>query len=151
LGGKDITIEPQREFVSRMLGVNLLTVLDLLQAFPMPGKLKPWERDRLVLKTLQALDHRYASPYQRRIEYPISPETPEPDRTELEALVSRLPHSGVPDTIAYLTEDEVLGAITDLEALGFDRGSVQDLFSRPQASPRDIDYYRFSLVREKYS
>jgi hypothetical protein len=149
LGGQDITIEPQREFVSRMLSVNIVTVLDLLQTYPSPGKLKPWELDRLTLKTLQALDRVYASPYQRKIDYPVRPETPEPDRADLEALVNRLPPSGVPDTIAYLTEDEVLGAITDLEALGFDRGSVQELFSRPPGNPRDIDYYRFSLVREK--
>lgn len=151
LGSSDITIEPQMDFVSRMLGVNIVTVLDLLHTYPSPGKLKPWELDRLTLKTLQALDKVYVSLYQRKIDFPIRPDTSEPDRVELEALVSGLPPLGVPDTIAYLTEDEVLGAITDLEALGFDRGSVQELFSRTPGSAREIDYYRFSLVREKYS
>lgn len=151
LGGEDITIEPQKEFVSRMLGVNLLTVLDLLQVLPTPGRMQPWERDRVLLKILQALGKGYVSPYQRKIEYSLSPETPPTERVELEAILNGLSLSGVPDTIAYLTEDEVLGAITELEALGFERGSVQALFSRPLAGAREIDYYRFSLVREKKS
>lgn len=151
LGGSDITIEPQQEFVSRMLGRNLITVVDLLQAFPSPGKLKPWERDRLVLRTIQALDRVYASPYHRKIDYPIGPDIPEQDRSELEVLVNELPLSGLPDTIAYVAEDEVLGSITDLEALGFERGTVQELFSGRSGSAREIDYYRFSLGREKKS
>jgi hypothetical protein len=151
LGSQEITIEPQREFVSRMLGVNVLTVLDLLQVFPTPGRMKPWERDRVLLKILQALGQGYRSPYQRKIEYSLSPQTPEAERLELESILNGLPLSGVPDTIAYLTEEEVLRAITDLEGLGFDRESVQALFSRPTANARDIDYYRFSLVQEKKS
>jgi hypothetical protein len=49
----------------------------------------------------------------------------------------------VPDTIAYLSEEEVLGAITDLEALGFERVRVQEVLAA--GLPRDIDYYRFSF------
>ena len=146
LGSQAITIEPQREYVSRMLGVNLVTVVDLLDTYPSPGTLKPWERDRLTLKTLQALDTVYTSPYQRKIDYPIQPETPEPGRTEMTALLSALPLAGVPDTIAYLSEEEVLGAITDLEALGFERAGIQEILRRPAGIGREIEYARFSLL-----
>src|SRR5438034_1148397 len=39
LGIKEIAIEPQQEFVSRMLGVNVLTVVDLLEAYHSLGRL----------------------------------------------------------------------------------------------------------------
>ena len=151
LGVKDIAVEPQREFVSRMLGLNLITLVDLLDAHPSPGKLKAWERDRLVLNTIRALSVVYQSPYQRKIDYPIRPETPEPERSEMIALLDHLPLAGVPDTIAYLSEEEALGAYTELEALGFERGGIQEVLSRPAGSGREIDYYRFSFVKEKYS
>ncbi|HEV8242865.1 MAG TPA: hypothetical protein VGQ07_02640, partial [Nitrospirales bacterium] len=95
------------------------------------------------LKTIQALDGAYRSPYRRTIDFPIRPETPEPDRAELQTLLQGLPPTGVPDTIAYLSEEEVLGAITDLEALGFERVRVQEVLAA--GLPRDIDYYRFSF------
>lgn len=144
LGVKDVTVEQQREFVSRMLGVNLVTVVDLLETYPSPRQLKPWEQDRLTLKTLKALDGRYRSPYSRTIDYPIRPDTPEPERAGMETLLKGLPMTGVPDTIAYLSEEEVLGAITDLEALGFERARVQDLLAA--GARREIEYHRFSFV-----
>ncbi len=143
VGVKEVTVEPQREFISRMLGLNLITVVDLLETYPSPRGLKPWEQDRLTLKTIQALDGVYRSPYRRTIDFPIRPETPEPDRAELQALLRRLPSTGLPDTIAYLSEEEVLGAITDLEALGFERVRFQEVLAA--GIPRDIDYYRFSF------
>lgn len=143
LGVREVTVEQQREFVSRMLGVNLVTVVDLLETYPSPRQLTPWEQDRLTLKTLKALDGRYRSPYSRTLDYPIRPDTPQAERAELEALLKGLPATGVPDTIAYLSEEEVLGAVTDLEALGFERGRIQDLLSA--GAGRDIEYYRFGF------
>ncbi len=145
LGGTELTIEPQRDFVSRLLGLHLVTVVDLMETYPFPGKLKPWEWDRLTLNTLRALDTVYKSPYLRRIDYPIRPETPEPDRTEMVSLLNDLPVTGVPDTIAYLSEEEVLGAFMELEALGFERASIQEMLAR--GPRRAIEYYRFSFSR----
>jgi hypothetical protein len=144
MGIKEVTVEPQREFVSRMLGLNLMTVVDLLETYPSPRTLKPWERDRLTLKTLKALDGAYRSPYSRTIDYPIRPDTPEPERAELAALLKEFPVTGVPDTIAYLSEEEVLGAVTDLEALGFERARIQELLAA--GAKREIEYYRFSFL-----
>jgi SAM-dependent methyltransferase len=144
LGVKAVTVEQQREFVSRMLGLNLLTVMDLLETYPSPRKLKPWEQDRLTLKTLKALDGRYRSPYSRTLDYPIRPDTPETERAETEALLNGFPATGVPDTIAYLSEEEVLGAITDLEALGFERARIQELLAA--GVRREIEYYRFAFL-----
>jgi hypothetical protein len=144
VGVKHVTVEPQREFVARMLGLNLITVVDLLETYPSPRMLKPWEQDRLTLKTLKALDGVYRSPYSRTIDYPIRPDTPEPERAELEALMKALPSTGVPDTIAYLSEEEILGAVTDLEALGFERVRIQELLAA--GVRRDVEYYRFAFL-----
>jgi len=144
LGVKEVTVERQREFVSRMLGLNLITVVDLLETYPSPRNLKLWEQDRLTLKTLKALDVGYQSPYSRTIDYPIRPDTPGPEQAELETLLKGLPATGVPDTIAYLSEEEVLGAVTDLEALGFERSRVQELLAG--GVRREIEYYRFSFL-----
>src|SRR5207249_3598046 len=111
LGIKEIAIEPQQEFVSRMLGVNVLTVVDLLETHPSLGRLRPWEQDRLLLQTLKALDGGYRSPYHRDIDFPIQAEMPDPQKRELQALLESLPPTGVPDTIAYLSEEEVLGVL----------------------------------------
>ncbi|HZC81812.1 MAG TPA: class I SAM-dependent methyltransferase, partial [Nitrospiraceae bacterium] len=146
LGIKDVTVEPQREFVSRMLGVNVLTVVDLLESHPSLGRLKPWERDRLILQTLEVLDGGYRSPYHRAIDFPIRAETPDPQKRESQALLESLPPTGVPDTIAYLSEEEVLGVITELEALGFERARVQETLA--VGPRRDIDYYRFSFLQK---
>ena len=96
------------------------------------------------MKTLKALDGRYRSPYSRTIDYPIGPDTPEPERAGLETLLKGLPATGVPDTIAYVSEEEVLGAVTDLEALGFERARIQAALAAD--ARRDIDYYRFSFL-----
>ncbi len=146
LGIKEIAIDPQREFVSRMLGVNVLTVVDLLETHPSLGRLRPWERDRLILQTLKALDGGYRSPYHRAIDFPIQAEMPDPQKRELQALLESLPPTGVPDTIAYLSEEEVMGVLPSLEALGFERARVQAILG---AGPRrDIDYSRFSFLQK---
>ncbi|TLY20637.1 MAG: class I SAM-dependent methyltransferase [Nitrospirae bacterium] len=146
LGITEVAVEPQREFASRVLGVTVLTMVDLLETHLSWGRLKPWDRDRLVLKTLKVLDIGYRSPYQRAIDFPIRTEIAEPQRQELQGLLESLPQRGVPDTIAYLSEEEVLGVITELDALGFERARVQETLA--VGPRRDIDYYRFSFVQK---
>src|SRR5437016_11317953 len=146
LGIEEIAIEPQQEFVSRMLGVSVLTVVDLLETHPLLGRLKSWEQDLLLLQTLKALDGSYRSPYHRAIDFPIRAEMPDPQKRELQTLQESLPPTGVPDTIAYLSEEEVLGVLPNLEALGFERALVQAILGA--APRRDIDYYRFSFFQK---
>ena len=146
VGITDISIEQQREYVSRMLGTNVIALVDLLNTYPFPGRLKAWERDRLILRTLKVLSTAYRSPYHRKLDYSIPPDTPEPERTEMMALLRELPPTGLPDIIAYLTEDEFLSVLPDLEALGFPREESQDLVRAAAGIRRDIDYFRFSLV-----
>src|SRR5438034_213593 len=118
LGIKEIAIEPQQEFVSRMLGVNVLTVVDLLETHPSLVRLKSWEQDRLLLQTLKALDGGYRSPYHRAIDFPIRAEMPDPQKREVQALLESLPPTGGPETVADLNEEQVLGGLLGLEVLG---------------------------------
>src|SRR5216684_6782156 len=76
LGVREVAIEPQRQFVSRMLGMTVLTVVDLLEAYPSLGRLKPWERDRLILQTLKALDRVIAPPITAPSTFPSRPRFP---------------------------------------------------------------------------
>src|SRR5213593_3710033 len=73
LGVKEVVIEPQRQFVSRMLGVTVLTVVDLLEAYPSLGRLKPWERDRLTLQTLRLWTEATAPPIAAPLSSPSGP------------------------------------------------------------------------------
>jgi hypothetical protein len=76
------------------------------------------------------------------MDFPLRQEMPEPERTELRALLSRMPARGIPDTVAYLSEDEVMGVLPDLEALGYDPEGIQMAF---RAAPRSVDYFHFFL------
>jgi len=137
LGIRDMVVEPQREFVGRNLGSNVMNVMDLLASHPYPPKGPLWEMDALILKTLQVLNKTYQSPYARTIEFPINPQAPDKERGELEALVGSLSKDGVPDTIAYLTESEIGKALPDLEALGFDAEGIKSMLQLP---PQPVDY-----------
>ena len=103
-----MTIESQREFVGRSLGTNVLTLMDLIATHPSAGtRMAPWEQDRLMLKTLRALNETYRSPYARHLDFPIPLEMPPEEREALQALVRSLTPTGIPDTVAYLTEEEL--------------------------------------------
>ncbi|MEK7236940.1 MAG: SAM-dependent methyltransferase, partial [Nitrospirota bacterium] len=76
-----MTIESQREFVGRSLGTNVLTLMDLIATHPSAGtRMAPWEQDRLMLKTLRALNETYRSPYARHLDFPIPLEMPPEER-----------------------------------------------------------------------
>jgi hypothetical protein len=142
VGVGTVTLEPQREFVGRALGANVITVMDLLATHHRGATLKGWEQDRLILETVQALNETYRSPYRHRFEFPLRPDIPDQERGTMQALLTSLKPDGVPDTVAYLTEDEVLGALSQLETLGFDREAVQLAFRIP---PQPVDYQHFLL------
>ena len=143
VGAVTVSMESQREFIGRSLNTNVLTLMDLLAMHPSAGrKLEPWEQDRLVLDTLTALNRSYASPYDTRMEFPVRGEMPADQREPLLALAQGLKNSGVPDTVAYLTEEELMRAARDLEDVGYDVQAFQIALSAP---PSPVDYFHLSI------
>jgi hypothetical protein len=138
LGVSSVVIEPQREYLGRSLGLNLLSLMDLLASYPTAGILQPWEQDRLIIKTIRVLNEAYQSPYERRIEFPVRQDMPPEEREALQETLLSLKRDGVPDTIAYLSEEEIFMVIHELEGLGYD----QDLLKAAlRAHPQSVDYY----------
>ena len=142
LGMKLSTIEPQKEYVGQCLATNVMSLMDLLATHPRSHALKGWQQDELIVQTIHALNQTYHSPYRRTIEFPLSPDTPADARQTLQGLLSSLKQEGIPDTIAYLTEEELTTALQDLEAIGYDRDIIQ---SALQAPAQNVDYYHHFL------
>jgi hypothetical protein len=92
----------------------------------------------LMLKTLCAVDETYRSPYERHLDFPIPLEMPPEEREVLQALARSLTPTGIPDTVAYLTEEELTLASKDLEAIGYDPQSFMIALSAP---PSPVDYF----------
>jgi hypothetical protein len=142
LGIKHTTLESQREFVGRSLNTNVITVMDLLAVHPSAGpKLQAWEQDRLVLQTIKALNETFTSSYRRRIDFPLSTDMPPEERETSNAILRFLKDDGIPDTVAYLTEEELTRAQQDLEAIGYDRDTIRMALNAP---PSPIEYCHFA-------
>ncbi|HSA86225.1 MAG TPA: class I SAM-dependent methyltransferase [Nitrospira sp.] len=142
LGMKHTTLEPQREFIGRSLNTNVITLMDLLATHPTAGPaLQASEQDRLVLKTIRALGDTFESPYRRRLEFPLSTAIPPEEREALGAIIRSLKDNGVPDTVAYLTEEDLTLAQNDLEAIGYDGGAIRMALNVP---PSPIEYCHFA-------
>lgn len=150
LGSREVHIEPQKEFVGRNLGTNVMSLMDVLASHPRLPEGDPWEVDQFILKTIGAINSAYQSPYHRTIEFPVPPNIPNDQREELERLQGSLKSTGVPDTIAYLTEEEVLGVAGKLEELGYDREILRTVLQAP-AQPVDYFHFLFGPVGEKNS
>lgn len=142
LGMKQTTLEPQREFVGRSLNTNVITLMDLLATHPSAGpKLQAWEQDRLVLKTIKALNDTFESPYRRRLEFPLGTAIPSEERETLRAILRSLKENGIPDTVAYLTEEELIRAHQQLVAIGYDGDAIRMALNAP---PSPIEYCHFA-------
>ncbi len=139
-GVRNTAIESQREFVGRNLGTNVLSLMDLLATYPEAGTLKPWEQARLVLKTICAVNERYESPYERAIEFPLGEDMPLKERETLQRMLSSFKRTGVPDTVAYLTEEELSSSMKDLEDLGYRRDMIRAALT---TVPQGVDYCHF--------
>jgi hypothetical protein len=140
LGGKAV-LESQKEFVGRSVGSPVISLMDVLASFPELPQGPPWDMDKLILKTIQAINKTYQSPYQRQMAFPISEEVPMETRTELQALVNGLSVQGLPDTIAYVSEEEVFAVISDLEALGYTEQGLREMFRMPAQPVDDYHFY----------
>ncbi|WP_447600993.1 SAM-dependent methyltransferase [Nitrospira sp. Nam80] len=136
-----VMTEPQREFVGSRLCTNVITLMDLLACHPLAGtKAEPWQLDRLTIRTIHALNAVYESPYERTLDFPLRSEMPSQERDALQATLASLKRQGVPDTVAYLTEEELLRAQSELQDIGYDRESIQMVLGAP---PAPIDYCHF--------
>jgi hypothetical protein len=143
VGSVSASVESQREFIGRSLGTNVLTLMDLLATHPTAGdKLEPWEQDRLILKTISALNATYDSPYAVKMDFPVRDSVPPGERDTLEALINGLKPGGLPDTVAYITEEELMRAASDLEDVGYDPQAFQIALTAP---PGPIDYFHLFL------
>ncbi len=143
LGIATSAVETQREFVGSRLGTNVMTLMDLLACHPMVGsKVQPWELDRLTLQTIRTLNEIYESPYQRKIEFPLRNEMPPEERESAQGILLSLKANGIPDTIAYVSEEELSQAQVDLENLGYEREAWLMALGAP---PSPVEYYHFGF------
>lgn len=142
LGLKQTTFEPQREFVGRSLNTNVITLMDLLATHPSAGpKLQVWEQDKLVLKTIRALNETFESPYRRRLEFPLGATMPPDERETLGVILRALKDNCIPDTVAYVTEEELTRAQIDLEEIGYESDAISMALSAP---PSPVEYCHFA-------
>lgn len=142
VGMTHTTFESQREFVGRSLNTNVITLMDLLAIHPSAGPhLQAWEQDRLALKTIKALNETFESPYRHRLEFPLAANMPSAEREVLSAILGSLKENGIPDTVAYVTEEELISAQKDLEAIGYDGDALRMALSVP---PGPIEYCHFA-------
>jgi hypothetical protein len=142
-GFRGVGIELQREFVGRNLGANVITLMDLLATHPAAPRLKPWEQEQLIIHTIRVLNERYRSPYERTLEFPLQQDMPSVVREKLQGIVASLRRDGVPDTIAYLTESELLEAMQGLEGLGYERSTIEMAMIAPH---QEVDYCHLFLT-----
>jgi hypothetical protein len=118
--------------------------MDLLATHPSAGpKLQPWEQDRLALKTIKALNETYESPYSRALDFPLRKDMPAEERETLNGMLLSLKRQGIPDTVAYITEEELTRAAKDLEDIGYDPETVSIALTAP---PSPVEYYHCSFA-----
>ncbi|GJL55880.1 MAG: hypothetical protein NPIRA02_30120 [Nitrospirales bacterium] len=143
LGAKSLVLESQREFIGNSIGANVLTLMDLLVAHPNLPNSSSWEFDAHVVRTLEAINTGYASPYTRRIEFPLRDAMPSDEKGALHDILSHLKPNGLPDMIAYVTEAELREAQPALEKLGYEREDINMILQSP---PQLVDYTHLYLT-----
>ena len=118
-GFKTVRKELQHRYLGRSMGAAVASVVELVQGHPEISRMRPWDVDLLMLNTLHALNAVYKSPYRQTMEYPCMPGTPKKYRKLIQQRVQSLGPAGVPDTVAYVTEEEVRSAAKQLRKLGY--------------------------------
>jgi SAM-dependent MidA family methyltransferase len=131
IGFNKITREYQNQFVQKDLESAAISLVDLMQNHPRVAEMPPWDRDILMLSTLHALNSVYRSPYQGKLDYPVMQGTPKKQRKQIAQLTKNLSSRGVPDTVAYVTREEVQGAMKPLRKLGYRERDIESAFNSP--------------------
>ena len=119
VGFKDIENEHQHRYLGRTINSPVISVVELVQNHPEISQMRPWDIDLLMLNTLHALNGTYQSPYKRKMEYPAMPGTPKKFRKLIQQCLNALDPRGVPDTVAYITKEEIRLATKRLLKLGY--------------------------------
>ena len=131
IGFSEVHKEYQKEYVKRSLESEVVGVVDLVQNHPQVAQMTGWDRDILMLRTLKALNSVYYSPYSGKLEYPPMPGTPKKQRKLILQLAKSLSAHGVPDTVAYVTQEEVFTALKPLRKLGYREKDLSASFQSP--------------------
>ena len=134
-GFSEVEKEYQHRYVGKHLQDRVISVVELVQTHHNASNMPSWDRDVLMLKTLHTLNKAYKSQYQTKMKYPATEETPSSQRQQIKELADKLSTDGVPDTVAYVSEKEVLQVSADLAELGYDEQQYTSLFQGPPTEP----------------
>jgi len=134
IGFAHVQKEYQHQFVGRHLDQTVASIVELVQNHPKAPHMAPWDRDLLMIQTIHAVNTAYRSPYKNKLAYPPMDGTPKKQRKLMAQLVQKLNPHGVPDTVAYVTENEVTSALKQLKKLGYRENDLHRVFhSHPPA------------------
>jgi len=131
IGFSEVLKEHQNEYVKHNLETEVVGVVDLVQNHPQLSQMPGWDRDILMLRTLHALNTVYHSPYPGKLDYPPMPDTPKKQKKIILQLAKSLSKHGVPDTVAYVTREEVFTALKPLRKLGYREKDLEASFQSP--------------------
>jgi len=123
--------EYQHDYVGRWLNERVASMVEILQNHPQVAQMAPWDRDLLMVQTIDAVNSTYRSPYKNKIKYPPMEGTPKKQRKLMAKLVDNLSSRGVPDTVAYVSESEIVSALKPLRKLGYRKKDLLRAFQSP--------------------
>ena len=130
-GFSSVEKEYQHSYVGRHLHDRVISIVELVQTHRDALSMPTWDRDVLMLKTLNALNKVYKNHYQSKMKYAAMEGTPSSQQKQIKELADKLSINGVPDTVAYVTEKEVMQVSSDLAVLGYDEQQYAPLFKGP--------------------
>lgn len=131
VGFSQVEKEYQHDYVGRFLKKKVASIVEILQNHPKVANMAPWDRDLLMVQTIHAVNSAYRSPYKNKLKYPPGEGTPKKQRKILAKLVDNLSSRGVPDTVAYVSENEMLSALKPLIKLGYREKDLLRAFHSP--------------------
>ena len=123
--------EYQHDYVGRLLNERVASMVEILQNHPQITQMATWDRDLLMVQTIHAMNSAYRSPYKNKMKYPLVEGTPKKQRKLMAKLVDNLSSRGVPDTVAYVSQSEVVSALKPLRKLGYREKDLLRAFQSP--------------------
>jgi len=130
-GFSSVEKEFQHSYVGRHLQDKVISLVELVQTHCDAPNMPSWDRDILMLKTLNTLNKTYKSHYRSKMKYTAMQGAPNHKQKQINELVEKLSINGVPDTVAYVTEKEVMQVSADLANLGYNEELYAPLFQGP--------------------
>ncbi len=131
VGFTSVVKEHQHIYVGKHLQDRVISLVELIQTHHDSPNMSIWDRDILMLNTLNTLNKVYKNHYKTKIKYTAMEGTPSNQQNKIKELAGKLSISGVPDTVAYVTEKEVTQVSSDLAELGYDKELYAPLFQGP--------------------